>query len=141
MPFTDPIGEPLIEELESLIPTLAPTKPPLMPGIQTLKPLYQTPAESSESEQLNLNLIETAREPTSEFSQTNADNFIINKASDISSIPSANTRPLITNNTPIDSSNLEADPLIGKIDSDLEDPLINPNRIASNSPNYYLDKP
>src|SRR4028118_1990335 len=114
MPFTDPIGEPLIEELESLIPTLASTKPPQIPGIQALKPLYQTPDESSETEQLTHNLIETASEPTSEFSLAKADDFIINKASDISSIPSANTSSLITNNTPRDSDKLEIDPLIGK---------------------------
>ena len=73
MPLPDPSEKPLIEELESLIPGLAPTKPPLMPGIQTSKSLlYQAPAESSESEQLNLNLIETASEPASEFSRTEA---------------------------------------------------------------------
>ena len=120
MPLPDPIEKPLIEELESLIPGVAPTKHSILPEIKTNKTLYQTPGETENSEQLNL--IETASEPTSEFSPANADNFIINKASDISSIASANTSPLITNNTPIDSSNLEVDPLIGKLDSDLEDP-------------------
>ncbi|MEG5030570.1 DUF4114 domain-containing protein [Microcoleus sp. AT8-B1] len=134
MPLTDPIGEHLIEKQESLIPGLAPTKPPLLPGIQTSKPLlYQASAESSESEQLNLNLIEPASEPASEFSLTETDAFIINKASDINSIPSANTSPLITNSTLRDTTNSEVDPLIGKLDSDLGDPLINPNRIASNN--------
>jgi hypothetical protein len=142
VPLPDPIGEPLTEELESLIPGLAPTKPPLIPGIQTSKSLlYPAPAESSESEQLNLNSIEPASEPASEFSRTEADAFIISKASDISSLPSANTSPLITNNTPRDSSSLEVDPLIGKLDSDLEDPLINPNRIVSNNPNSDFNKP
>lgn len=76
MPLTDPIGEPLIEKQESLIPGLAPTKPPLLPGIQTSKPLlYQASAESSESEQLNLNLIEPASEPASEFSLTETDAY------------------------------------------------------------------
>ncbi|MEG5045908.1 putative Ig domain-containing protein [Microcoleus sp. B4-C1] len=134
MPLTDPIGEPLIEKQESLIPGLAPTKPPLLPGIQTSKPLlYQAPAESSESEQLNLNLIEPASEPTSEFSLTETDAFIINKPSDINSISSANTSLLITNSTLRDTTNSEVDPLIGKLDSDLGDLLINPNRIASNN--------
>ncbi len=141
MPFTDPIGEPLTEELESLIPALDPTKPPLMPGIQTLKPLYQTPAESSEPEQLNLNLIETASEPTSEFSLANADDFIINKASDINSIPSVNTSAFTANSTLRDLTNSEVDPLIGKLDSDLEDPLINPNPIASNKATSDFNKP
>ena len=141
MPLTDPIGEPLTEELESLIPAFAPTKPPLMPGIQTLKPLYQTPAESSEPEQLNLNLIETASEPTSEFSLANADDFIINKASDINSIPSVNTSALTTNSTLRDLTSSEVDPLIGKLDSDLEDPLINPNPIASNKATSDFNKP
>ena len=89
MPLPDPIEKPLIEELESLIPGLAPTKHSILPEIKTNKTLlYPTPGESENSEQLNL--IETASEPTSEFSQANADDFIINKASDISSIPSAN---------------------------------------------------
>ncbi|AFZ10490.1 Rhs family protein (plasmid) [Oscillatoria nigro-viridis PCC 7112] len=134
MPLTDPIGEPLIEKQESLIPGLAPTKPPLLPGIQTSKPLlYQAPAESSESEQLNLNLIEPASEPASEFSLTETDAFIINKPSDLNSISSANTSLLITNSTLRDTTNSEVDPLIGKLDSDLGDPLINPNQIASNN--------
>jgi hypothetical protein len=120
VPLPDPIEKPLIEELESLIPGVAPTKHSILPEIKTNKTLYQTPGETENSEQLNL--IETASEPTSEFSPANADDFIINKASDISSIASANTSPLITNNTPIDSSNLEVDPLIGKLDSDLEEP-------------------
>jgi len=141
MPFTDPIGEPLIEELESLTPTLVPTKPPLMPGIQTLKPLYQTPAESSEPEQLNLNLIEPASELDSEFSPTEADTFIINKASDINSIPSVNTSAFTTNSTLRDTTSFEADPLIGKLDSELEDPLINPNPIASNKASSDFNKP
>ncbi len=140
MPLKDPFEKPLIEELESLIPGVSPTKHSILPEIKTNKTLlYQTPGASENSEQLNL--IETASEPASEFSQTNADAFIINKASDISSIPSANTSPLITNNTPRDSENLEIDPLIGKLESGLEDPLINPNRIVSNSPNFDLDKP
>ncbi|MEG4293357.1 DUF4114 domain-containing protein, partial [Microcoleus sp. D2B6] len=140
MPLPDPTEKPLIEELESLIPGVAPTKHSILPEIKTNKTLlYQTPGESENSEQLNL--IETASEPTSEFSQANADAFIINKASDISSIPSANTSPLITNNTPIDSDNLEFDPLIGKLDSDLEDPLINPNPLGSNNQNSDFNKP
>ncbi|MFB8795850.1 MAG: DUF4114 domain-containing protein, partial [Microcoleus sp.] len=142
MPLTDPIGEPLIEKQESLIPGLAPTKPPLLPGIQTSKPLlYQASAESSESEQLNLNLIEPASEPASEFSRTETDAFIINKASDLNSISSANTSPLITNSTLRDTTNSEVDPLIGKLDSDLADPLTNPNRIASNNDTSDFNKP
>lgn len=134
------MGEPLTEELESLIPGVAPTKHSILPEIKTNKTLlYKTSGDSENSEQLNL--IETASEPTSEFSQANADAFIINKASDINSIPSANTSPLIANNTSRDSSSLEVDPLIGKLDSDLEDPLINPNRIVTNSPSSDFNKP
>ena len=139
MPLTDPFEKLPIEELESLIPGVAPTKHSILPDIKTNKTLYQTPGASENSEQLNL--IETASEPASEFSQTNADAFIINKASDISSIPSANTSPIITNNTPRDSDNLEIDPLIGKLDSNLEDPLINPNPIGSNNPYSDFNKP
>ena len=102
MPLPDPIEKPLIEELESLIPGVAPTKHSILPEIKTNKTLlYQIPGESENSEQLNL--IETASEPASEFSLANADAFIINKASDINSIHSANISPLITNNTPRDS--------------------------------------
>jgi hypothetical protein len=69
VPLPDPIEKPLIEELESLIPGLAPTKHSILPEIKTNKTLlYQTPGESENSEQLNL--IETASEPTSEFSRT-----------------------------------------------------------------------
>jgi len=130
VPLTDPIGEPLIEELESLIPGLAPTKPALLPGIQTSKPfLYQTPGESENSEQLNL--IETASQPKDEFSLTKADALIINKASALNSIPSAQTSAPKTNSYSRDATTSEIDPLIGKLDSDLGDPLTNPNRIIS----------
>jgi len=98
VPLPDPIEKPLIEELESLIPGVVPTKHSILPSIKTNKTFYQTPGETENSEQLNL--IETASEATSEFSQAKADDFIINKVSDISSIPCANTSPLITNNTP-----------------------------------------
>jgi hypothetical protein len=139
VPLPDPIEKPLIEELESLIPGVAPTKHSILPEIKTNKTLlYQTPGESENSEQLNL--IETASEPASEFSRTEADTFIINKASDINSIPSANTSPLITNSTFRDSSTLKFDPLIGKLDSDLEDLLINPNQIVSNTHNSDFNK-
>ena len=133
MPLTDPMGEPLIEELESLIPELAPTKHSRLPGIQTSKPLlYQTSGESEDLEKLNL--IETAIESKSEFSRRiEADDFIINKASDINKIPSWNTRDAKTNSSLRDATNSEVDPLIGKLDSDLGDPLTNPNRIASNN--------
>jgi len=131
VPLTDPIREPLTE-VESLIPGLAPTFAPQLPGIQTNKTLlYQTPGSSENSEQPNL--IEPASVPASEFSRTEVDTFIINKASDINSIPSANTSPLITNSTLRDTTNSEVDPLIGKLDSGLGDPLTNPNRIASNN--------
>jgi hypothetical protein len=117
MPLTDPIREPLTE-VESLIPGLAPTFAPQLPGIGTNKTLlYQTPGSSENSQQPNL--IEPASVPASEFSRTEADTFIINKASDINSIPSANTSPLITNSTLIDTTNYEFDPLIGKLDSGL----------------------
>jgi hypothetical protein len=140
VPLPDPIEKPLIEELESLIPGVAPTKHSILPEVKTNKTLlYQIPGESENSEQLNL--IETPSKPASEFSLANADAFIINKASDINTIPSANTSPLITNNAPRDSSSLEVDPLIGKLDSDLEDPLINPYRIVSNNPNSDFNKP
>jgi hypothetical protein len=130
MPLTDPIREPLTE-VESLIPALAPTFAPQLPGIGTNKTLlYQTPGSSENSEQPNL--IEPASGPASEFSRTEADTFIINKASDINSIPSANTSPVITNSTLRDTTNSEVDPLIGKLDSGLGDPLTNPNRLASN---------
>ncbi|MEG3981106.1 DUF4114 domain-containing protein [Microcoleus sp. T3B2] len=131
MPLTDQIREPLTE-MESLIPGLAPTFAPQRPGIQTNKTLLdQTPGSSQNPEQLNL--IEPASGPASEFSRTEADAFIINKASNINSIPEANTSPLITNSTLRDTTNSEVDPLIGKLDSDLGDPLTNPNRIASNN--------
>ncbi|MGB8687212.1 MAG: DUF4114 domain-containing protein, partial [Microcoleus sp.] len=130
MPLTDPIGEPLIEELESLIPGLAPTKPALLPGIKTSKPfLYQTPGESENSEQPNL--IETASQPKDEFSPAKADALIINKASAFNSIPSAQTSDPKTNSYSRDATTSEIDPLIGKLDSDLGDPLTNPNRIIS----------
>ncbi|MEZ2248523.1 MAG: hypothetical protein ACBR21_09430, partial [Microcoleus sp.] len=130
MPLTDPIGEPLIEELESLIPGLAPTKPALLPGIKTSKPfLYQTPGESENSEQPNL--IETASQPKDEFSPAKADALIINKASVLNSIPSAQTSDPKTNSYSRDATTSEIDPLIGKLDSDLGDPLTNPNRIIS----------
>jgi len=139
MPLTDPTREPLTE-IESLIPGVAPTFAPQLPGIGTNKTLlYQTPGSSENSEQPNL--IEPASGSASEFSRTEADAFIINKASDINSIPSANTSPIITNNTPIDLDNLEVDPLIGKLDSDLEYPLINPNLIGSNNPYSDFNKP
>ncbi|MEG4291151.1 DUF4114 domain-containing protein [Microcoleus sp. C2C3] len=132
MPLTDPLREPLTE-IESLIPGLAPTFAPQLPGIGTNKTLlYQTPGSSENSEQPNL--IEPASGSASEFSRTEADTFIIiNKASDINSIPSANTSPLITNSTLRDTTNSELDPLIGKLDSGLGDPLTDPNRIASNN--------
>jgi hypothetical protein len=140
MPLPDPIEKPLIEELESLIPGVAPTKHSILPEIKTKKTLlYQTPGESENSEQLNLR--ETASQPKDEFSLANADAFIINKASDINSIPSANTSALTTNSTLRNTTNSEVDPLIGKLDSDLEDPLINPYRIVSNSPNSDFNKP
>ncbi|MEG4805362.1 hypothetical protein QUB63_32335 [Microcoleus sp. ARI1-B5] len=139
MPLTDPIGEPLIEEVESLIPELAPTKHSLLPGIKTNKPLlYPIPGESENSEQLNL--IETSKGLKSEFSRAEADAFIINQTNDINSIPSANTSPLITNSTLRDATNSEVDPLIGKLDSDLGDPLTNPNRIASNNSTDNFNK-
>ena len=115
VPLTDPIRAPLTE-IESWIRGLAPTFAPQLPGIQTNKTLlYQTPGSSENSEPPNL--IEPASEPVSEFSRTEADTFIINKASDINSIPSANTSPLITNSTLRDTTNSEFDPLIGKLDS------------------------
>jgi len=116
VPLTDPIREPLTE-VESLISGLAPTFAPQLPGIGTNKTLlYQTPGSSENSEQPNL--IEPASGPASEFSRTEADTFIIiNKASDINSIPSGNTSPLITNSTLRDTKNSEFDPLIGKLDS------------------------
>jgi hypothetical protein len=40
---------------------------------------------------------------------------------------------VITNSTLRDTTNSEVDPLIGKLDSGLGDPLTNPNRIASNN--------
>jgi choice-of-anchor C domain-containing protein len=139
VPLPNPIEKPLIEELESLIPGVALTKPSILPEIKTNKTLlYPTAGKYETSEQLNL--IETATQPKDEFSLTKTDAFIINKASNISSIPSANTSPLITNNTPRDLSSLEVDPLIGKLDSDLEDPLINPYRIVSNNPNSDFNK-
>ncbi|MEG5146677.1 hypothetical protein QUB27_28450, partial [Microcoleus sp. AT8-B6] len=113
MPLTDQIREPLTE-MESLIPGLAPTFAPQRPGIQTNKTLLdQTPGSSQNPEQLNL--IEPASGPASEFSRTEADAFIINKASNINSIPEANTSPLITNSTLRDTTNSEVDPLIGKL--------------------------
>jgi hypothetical protein len=126
------VREPLTE-IESFIPGLAPTFAPQLPGIQNNKTLlYQTPGSSENSEQPNL--IEPASALASEFSRTEADTFIIiNKACDINSIPSANTSPLITNSTLRDTTNSEVDPLIGKLDSGLGDPLTNPNRIASNN--------
>jgi hypothetical protein len=128
--LTDPIGEPLTEELESLIPGLTPTKAPHLSGIKTNKPfLYQTSDESENSEQFNL--IDTASQPKDEFSQAKADAFIINKASDINKIPSATTSATKTNSYSRDSTTSEIDPLIGKLDSDLGDPLTNPNPTAS----------
>ena len=110
MPLTDLIGEPLTEE-ESLIPGLAPTFAPQLPGIPTNKTLlYQTPGSSENSEQLNLNLIETASGPASEFSRAETDAFITNKASDIHSIPSAIISELRTNSNPRDAANSEIDP-------------------------------
>ena len=86
MPLPDPIEKPLIEELESLIPGVAPTKHSILPSIKSNKTLlYSTPGSSENSEQLNL--IETASEPTSEFSQAKADAFIINKAVPIAFSP------------------------------------------------------
>ncbi|WP_293150072.1 MULTISPECIES: hypothetical protein [unclassified Microcoleus] len=90
---------------------------------------YQTPGESSNSEQLNL--IEPASQSKDELIRAKADAFIINKPSDINSTPSANTSATKTNSNPRDATNHEIDPLIGKLDSDLGDPLTNPNRITS----------
>lgn len=129
MPLTDPIREPLTK-VESLIPGLAPTKPALLPGIKTSKPfLYQTPGESENSEQPNL--IETASQPKDEFSPAKADALIINKASAFNSIPSAKTSTTKSNSYSRDSTTSEIDLLIGKLDSDLGDPLTNQNRIIS----------
>ncbi|WP_293318275.1 DUF4114 domain-containing protein [Microcoleus sp. PH2017_15_JOR_U_A] len=139
MPLTDPIREPLTE-VESLIPGLAPTFAPQLPGIQTNKTLlYQTPGSSSNSEQPNL--IETAKPPQSEFIRAETDAFITNKASDINSIPSAKTSATKTNSYSRDSTTSEIDLLIGKLDSDLGDPLTNPNPTASNSEPFDSNKP
>ncbi len=141
MPLTNPIGEPLIEELESLIPELAPTNHSRLPGIQTSKTLlYQISGESEDLEKLNL--IETAIESKTEFSRRiEADDFIINKASDINKISSATTRDAKTKSSLRDAKNSEVDPLIGKPDSDLGDPLTNPNSTASNSEPFDSNKP
>ncbi|MEG4918535.1 DUF4114 domain-containing protein, partial [Microcoleus sp. B7-D4] len=101
--------------------------------LSTLKTGLQAAATVLHKPGIRCNLIEPASGPASEFSRTEADAFIINKASDINSIPSTNTSPLITNSTLRDTTNSEVDPLIGKLDSDLGDPLTNPNRIASNN--------
>ncbi|TAF53478.1 MAG: hypothetical protein EAZ60_20055 [Oscillatoriales cyanobacterium] len=139
MPLTDPIREPLTE-VESLIPGLAPTFAPQLPGIQTNKTLlYQTPGSSSNSEQPNL--IETAKPPQSEFIRAETDAFITNKASDINSIPSAKTSATKTNSYSRDSTTSEIDLLIGKLDSELGDPLTNPNPTASNSEPFDSNKP
>jgi DNA/RNA endonuclease G (NUC1) len=134
------MGEPL-EELESLIPGNSPIAPSVLPGLATKKPLlYQTNGTPTDSEQLNL--IESAALPLSEFGLPETDAFIINKSSDKNSLHSIITVTETPSNIATSSSS-PADPLIGSSvapESGTADPLTNPGTLVENNASSGINK-